>query len=237
MAKHEGKTPDTKAIRKGQKSFEYLCTVDDPNYVCDAECLVHITCTDTPQKAKEKLVKKIEDIFTELQIQKDAEVERFYIGKTFIQEKMKGKMDPLNPSTWTINGISISWSHLKKEDYGKSGMIVIGVITRDQVPPEERRKLTEPESSLTEEEKYTLFLKKILIEEYKKRGDQRLENMTDKPGKTDEKESDGYALYVSFGLKKNETKETKGKGSSGNESVEADLTRGLDVLDLKEKSK
>ena len=91
---------------RGGMSFDQLCRGDVPYYACDKECLVHVTHKDTLQKAEKKLVKKIKNMFNDLQIQKDATVDKFYIGKTFVQSTKKGKINPLNPSTWRKKGIS-----------------------------------------------------------------------------------------------------------------------------------
>lgn len=154
----------TTGATRGGISFDQLCRGNDPYYVCDTECLVHITRDDTLQKAEEKLVKKTEDIFSELEIQKDALVKKFYIGKTFVQSKKKRKINPMNPTTWRKGGISSRWGDHRKEDYGKDGMVVIAVITRDQVPhreiDDERIKKTEPVAS---QELHTLALEQRLL--------------------------------------------------------------------------
>ena len=84
-------------------------------------------------------------------------------------------------------------------------MIVIAVITRDQVPLRE----TEP---AVHQEDYTLALEQRLMHYYKiTKGDKRLANKTFTSGGADKKGSAGYALYVAFSLKKNETEETEGE--------------------------
>ena len=208
---NDGKSVVTTATTRGGMSFDLLCRGDDPYYVCDKECLVHITRKDTLRTAEEKLFKKVEDIFTDLQIQKDATVDKFYIGKTFVQSTKKGKINPINPSTWRKKGISSRWGDHKKEEHGRDGMIVIAVITRDQVPLRKTDDPSKPEPAVHQED-YTLALEQRLMHYYKiTKGDKRLANKTFTSGGADKKRSAGYALYLAMSLKKNETEETEGE--------------------------
>ena len=223
----------TGATTRGGTSFDQLCRGDVPYYVCDEECLVHITHGDTLHTTEEKLVKKIEDIFTDLQIQKDAEVDKFYIGKTFAQSTKRGKINPLNPHTWRKGGISNRWRDHKEEEYGRDGMIVIAVITRDQVPLRETDDPSKPEPTVHQED-YTLALEQRLMHYYKiTKGDKRLANKTFTSGGADKKGSAGYALYVAFSLKKNETEETEGEVTDDHTG---DDSTDLQVLDKPQQS-
>ena len=223
----------TGATTRGGTSFDRLCRGDVPYYVCDEECLVDITHEDTMHTIEEKLVKKIEDIFTDLQIQKDATVDKFYIGKTYIQTWTGRKMNPLNPNTWKKGGISSRWGDHKKEDYGKDGMIVIAVITRDQVPLRETDDPSKPEPAVHQED-YTLALEQRLMHYYKiTKGDKRLANKTFTSGGADKKGSAGYAPYVAFSLKKNETEETEGEVTDDHTG---DDSTDLQVLDKPQQS-
>ena len=230
---NDGKSVVTTATTRGGTSFDLLCRGDVLYYVCDKECLVDITREDTLHIVEDKLVKKIEDIFTDLQIQKDATVDKFYIGKTFVQSTKRGKINPLNPSTWKKGGISSRWGDHKEEEYGRDGMIVIAVITRDQVPLRETDDPSKPEPAVHQED-YTLAIEQRLMHYYKiTKGDKRLANKTFTSGGADKKGSAGYALYVAFSLKKNETEETEGEvtdDQSGNNSTD------LQVLDKPQQS-
>ena len=223
----------TGATTRGGTSFDQLCRGDVLYYVCDEECLVHITHEDTLHTTEEKLVKKVEDIFTDLQIQKDATVDKFYIGKTFAQSTKRGKINPLNPHTWRKKGISSRWGDHKEEEYGRDGMIVIAVITRDQVPLRETDDPSKPEPAVHQED-YTLALEQRLMHYYKiTKGDKRLANKTFTSGGADKKGSAGYALYVAFSLKKNETEETEEEVTddhTGDDSI------NLQVLDKPQQS-
>ena len=180
---------------RGGMSFDQLCRGESPYYVCDRVCLVELTHRDTLETAEKKLVEKIENLFLEIQIQKDVRINKFYIGKTFVQKKAKTKiLNPLNPNTWRKEGISSRWSDHKANDYGKDGMIVIAVITKEQVPPTKEGK-----PAVVHQELYTLALEQRLLHYYKiTKGDVRLVNKTFTCGNTDKKASAGHALYVAF---------------------------------------
>ena len=179
---------------RGGISFDQLCRGEDVYYVCDRECLVNITNRDTMEKAERKLVDKIESLFVAIETEKDVEIDKFYVGKTYVQQNQTSKkLEHLNPSTWEKDGIRSRWGTHKDRDYGKHGMIVIAVITRSQVP--NTRDLIES----TPQEDYALQLERRLLEYYDK--DQRLSNETLKKGRRDSKQSAGYALYVAFSYK------------------------------------
>ena len=182
------------ATTRGGISFDQLCRGDQSYYVCDKECLVHdISNEDTLQEVEDKLVKKIDENFQMIQISKDAQIEKFYIGKTYVQiASINGRyrmtaLNPTEPKTWRRKGISSRWGDHKKEAYGKDGMVVIAVITKDQVPKGDR---------VIDQELYTLALEQRLLHYYMiTKRDTRLDNETFTSGGTDKKGSAGYALY------------------------------------------
>ena len=183
---------------RGGCSFDQLCRGGCRYYVCDRGYLVHITQLDTLEKAEDKLVENIENIFQDLQTQREKKITKFYIGKTFVQANQKyPKLNPLNPGSWRKGGISSRWNDHRKEEYGRDGMIVIAVITRDQVPT--------TAASKVKQELYTLALEQRLLHYYQiTKGDERLHNETFTSGGTDKKGSAGYALYVAFSLSEDE---------------------------------
>ena len=190
----------TAATTHGGITFDQLCRGKQAYYVCDKECLVHdITHTDTLQQVEDKLVRKIEELFTEIEIQRDAKIKKFYIGKTYVQKVKRSKtVDPVNPTSWRKAGISSRWGDHRKEDYGKDGMIVIAILTKDEVPRQE-------DGRVVGQELYTLALEQRLLHYYKiTRNDARFDNDTFTSGGADKKGSAGYALYVAFSLEENE---------------------------------
>ena len=122
----------------------------------------------------------------------------FYIGKTYVRgNKRYKRVNPLNPLTWRKEGISSRRGEHKNKIYGKDGMIVIAVITRDQVPTTAASKVNQ--------ELYTLALEQRLLHYYQiTKGDERLHNETFTSGRSDDTVSAGYALYVAFSLSKDE---------------------------------
>ena len=205
------------ATTRGGITFDQLCRGDQSYYVCDKECLVHnISNEDTLQKMEDKLVNKIEENFRAIEIGRDAKINKFYIGKTFVQKPKRSKtVIPTDPKSWTKTGISSRWGDHKKEDYGKDGMVVIAVITKDQVP------LHQNGDRVIGQEHYTLALEQRLLHYYKiTRKDTRLDNETFTSGGTDKKGSAGYALYVAFSLEPEANQDNSCIQNETRESVE-----------------
>ena len=203
------------ATTRGGITFDQLCRGDQPYYVCDKECLVHdITHTDTLQQVEEKLVRKIEELFTEIEIQREAKIKKFYIGKTYVQKAKRSKtVDPVNPTSWRKAGISSRWGDHRKEDYGKDGMMVIAILTKDEVPRQE-------DVRVIGQELYTLALEQRLLHYYKITGnDARCDNDTFTSGGADKKGSAGYALYVAFSLEENEDNDEQNEFREEEESI------------------
>ena len=178
----------------GGCSFEQLCN-KECNYVCDRECLVEVTQQDTLLEADDKLITNIDRLFQVFQTRRGKEITMFYIGKTYVRwnKKYKRNVAPLDPLTWNKTGISKRWGKHKENIYGKGGMIVIAVITRDQVPTTAASKVNQ--------ELYTLALEQRLLHYYQiTKGDKRLQNDTFTSGRSDMEDSAGYALYVVFSL-------------------------------------
>ena len=221
----------TAATTRGGITFDQLCRDDQPYYVCDKECLVHdISNEDTLQKMEDKLVNKIEENFRAIEIGRDAKINKFYIGKTFVQKPKRSKtVIPTDPKSWTKTGISSRWGDHKKEDYGKDGMVVIAVITKDQVP------LHQNGDRVIGQEHYTLALEQRLLHYYKiTRKDTRLDNETFTSGGTDKKGSAAYALYVAFSLEPeaNEDNSCIQNETREDESVEIDPNESNQVMDI-----
>ncbi len=219
----------TAATTRGGITFDQLCRDDQPYYVCDKECLVHdISNEDTLQKMEDKLVNKIEENFRAIEIGRDAKINKFYIGKTFVQKPKRSKtVIPTDPKSWTKTGISSRWGDHKKEDYGKDGMVVIAVITKDQVP------LHQNGDRVIGQEHYTLALEQRLLHYYKiTRKDTRLDNETFTSGGIDKKGSAGYALYVAFSLEPEANEDNNCiQNETRDESVEIDPNESNQVMD------
>ena len=124
-------------------------------------------------------------------------MEKFYIGKTHVRQKSGGhggkvKFDHMKSGTWKMdNGINSRWKDHKRTDYGRDGLVVLTVVTKDAINPDIREKYPD-----FHQEHYALALERRLIQDYMT--DSRLENKTLEPGRRDSSTSIGYALYMTF---------------------------------------
>ena len=176
----------------GGCTFEDLCNQAElKNYVCDASCLVDLSKTNAVDEVVQLLVKKLEDNIRELEIARNGQVTKIYIGKTFIRQRRKRggshgfqQFDPMQPTTWKKNGISSRWGSHKA--LGRHGLIVLTAVTKELVP-----------EGLNQQD-YVLMLEQKLIHHYKLKNDVRLENETSSEGARTKNLTRGYALYVAF---------------------------------------
>ena len=90
---------------------------------------------------KSKIVGKIRDIITSLEISSEQRVAKTYIGKMYNhRQKTAGghyqDLNPMNSRTWKVGGISDRWKEHKSKDYGKDGMVVLAAVTEEAIPPQ-----------------------------------------------------------------------------------------------------
>jgi len=153
-------------------------------------------------RATDTLVKWVDDTITDIEIQSGKKVVKFYIGKTYVRQYAKRKFDSMNPNTWKLSGISSRWHHHRQEDYGRNGMVVLTVVTRDDVPQQSI-------PAFKNQEMYALALEQQLIIHYAfVRGDERLANTSTHPGLQQKGESTraiGYPIYMAFALDDSQT--------------------------------
>ena len=76
------------------------------------------TTTNTDQdalyRATGTLVKWVDDTITNIEIQSEKKVAKFYIGKTYVHKNKRSKVfDAMNPTTMRKEGISSRWCHHK----------------------------------------------------------------------------------------------------------------------------
>lgn len=74
--------------------------------------------------------------------------------------------------------------------------MVVAVVTKDSILDDR----VAADGYITNHEEYVLMLEKRLIEKYREFDCPKLYNKTTAPGKTDEKGSIGYVVYVAFAL-------------------------------------
>ena len=174
-------------------------------------------------RATDTLVKWVDDTITDIEIQSGKKVVKFYIGKTFVRQHGNRKFDSMNPNTWRVSGISSRWRHHKQEDYGRNGMVVLTVVTKDDVPPQSI-------PAFKHQEMYALALEQQLIIHYAFiKGDERLANKSTHPGMQQKGESTaiGYPIYMAFALDDNEI-------DQGDEVQEGDGEGPYNVTDQSE---
>ena len=193
----------------GKITFDELCKGLVSDYVCDQDCLVTLVDTDTPEQARKKLMTKIKTLFKKIEDSSSREIEQFYIGKTFINEKAT-QFDAGDINTWGMDGISDRWGkhHRTKIDpktkkavvtkkyYAKDGMIVIAVLTKAEVPKRKGMPVVNTEL-------YTINLEMELLEHYiKSKKDPKIANKGYGSSKFTSADRPAFVLYVAFSLTK-----------------------------------
>ena len=175
--------------------FEELCDGSSHGYACDN--LADITKTrrgrvPTIHQAEKILANHVDSCIKTIEHKTGRDIESFYFGKTYINERKNRDFDHMDPATWKFDGgINGRWKAHKDRGYGRDGLIVLTVVTREAIHPRSHRKVLH--------EDYALVLERMLIEDYWT--DQRLHNETTKPGRRDHNISCGYVLYMAFRLK------------------------------------
>lgn len=186
--------------------FKDLCNGTRPGYACDklvnlmedtedSGVKVGMTLNDATDTLIEHVINCIEDIERE----RRCEVEKFYIGKTYVDESKKSqKFDHMDRSTWNVKGISKRFRCHRKRSHGRDGMVVLTVVTREAIPPNIHKNKERVTPEL-----YALALENRLIQHFLiEDDDQRIANDTINPGATNSNSSIGYALYMTFTLVK-----------------------------------
>lgn len=134
---------------------------------------------------------------TDLETQSGKRIGGLYIGKTFVHRKKRRSFNPMDPDTFTKSGISSRWGKHKTKDYGRDGMVVLGVITREIAATLGFE--DDPEGTLgwlSKQEKSVLEIEKRL--QYHFRDDGRFPHGAYHPGRTTEGRAIGYVIYLCF---------------------------------------
>lgn len=181
---------------RGGCSFDDLCRGNEAYYACDNT--VDISHVHTIGEAKVLVVERITTIMKSLSRRRKPK--KFYIGKTYVQGiKARGKgttkeVQHNDPSTWKKEGISDRWRAHSKRSYGKDGMVVLAMVTKDNLTRKQK------ENGVHQED-FAIALEQQLLHHYRiDEPDQRLANETFEPGKTDHGRSAAYVVYMTFGL-------------------------------------
>ena len=180
----------------GGCTFEELCRRSQRNYACDNTVDIR---NISFKQAKKKVIKHINDCICSLEIESDSFVAKFYIGKTFVRRRRKPgggylAIDPQRSSTYRKNGIGQRWREHREKYYGKDGMVVLAIITREAVPLATRNKDVHQED-------YAFELEQALIQHFKTfSSDVRIANVTTFRGGSDNRASAAYAIYMAYRL-------------------------------------
>ena len=178
-------------------SFVELCDGSKTGYAYDN--LIDITetrdtYTPTIHKAEQMLWEHLVECVHKIQTKRKCQLEKFYIGKTNVS-KLKNikRFNHMDSSTWKLDGgINGRFKCHKDAGYGRDGLVVLTVVTREAIHPKPWYQ------DKCHVEDYALTLERMLIEDCK--ADSRLANKSVKPGRKCEKYSEisGYPLYMAF---------------------------------------
>lgn len=163
-------------------TYKRLLQREEDGYICDPECLIMMNGRWRFDTAVTRLQQRINLIIKQIE-GNVGEVERFYIGKTYV-DALDDQLVRGDPQTWDTRGINNCWN---REQY--NNLIVLTVVTWD-LP------------NVRNPEDYTLKLENQLIFHYKQERDGRLANQGDNQGPPGENRHDGYVLYLEVQLRR-----------------------------------
>ena len=174
-----------------ERSFADLCKKDcKPGYVLESR--VTVESSTTIKEAFEQVGIQVCQCIKDLEAGREKKVKHIYFGKTYIRQKQDSRFSPDVPSSWMVKGICSRYIFHSKQPYGKGGLMVLAVITRDSIPENYVQSWC-----IMEPEEYALKLEKRLIQYYR---DPRLYNTTTEPGSTDGGISPAYVVYMAFAM-------------------------------------
>lgn len=129
-----------------------------------------------------KLQRTIEDL------EDNKTITKLYIGKAYVNEKIRKNFDPSDFDTWGRDGISRGWRQLlEKTNYMVDGMVVLGLVTDDNLPKD----------FAASHEKLATNLVKGLLQRCKDDGVEVIR--TEASGKHCKAIQIGYAIFMAFG--------------------------------------
>ena len=190
------------ATTRGGVDFDDLAAEKvSPNYAFNLYGEIDNELSDM-RTALNALSKWLDITIQYIECQSGKRISKFYIGKTYMHGHKGRKFNKQEPTTWRKVGISSRWGIHRNKEYGKSGMVVLTVITRDRVPKGAVK-------AFNNQQHYALALEQQLIMHYAfAQGDERLANETINPGKMKADEAGGsevtgaigYPIYMAYVL-------------------------------------
>lgn len=170
-------------MSRGPQTVTWLCNelqreLGRKSYICDENWMCEI-------RERERYIEEdmneirclMKQLFDKIKKETGRSIRKFYIGKTYVDEREDEDFDPMEPRTMTFRGVRSRFCYHKKRDYGKDGLVVLTVGTSED---------------------YILKLEKKLIKSFS--DSPKLANKSTKPGRKSSTKKAGYALYVAFTL-------------------------------------
>ena len=181
----------TSLSTSGGCSFDQLCNGSLQSYACDN--LIDITRTrdghtPTIREAEEMLLEHVHSCIQSIETERGCKLESYYIGKTHVRKRKKRTFNHMNRTTWRLDGgINNRFRCHKDKGYGRDGLVVLTVVTREAIHPDE---------PYFHQEDYALALERRLIQDCMT--DSMLANKGLEQGRRDRTPSAGYPLYMAF---------------------------------------
>lgn len=170
-------------------SFNELCN-GKKSYVLDDDCLVDLNSIAV-NKVVTKLCNHVGDILTQIE-EKLGSISKYYIGLTGISREAGCRsISHMNPKTVKTSTISNEWKKGVQDSYGKDGLVVFAIITKDVLPNDWPSTINKQEYALVSNQ---MLLHHLLLFS----PDQRLINDTFVVNFA--KRDSAFALYVAFSL-------------------------------------
>ena len=119
---------------------------------------------------------------------------KLYIGKSFVRQKKKKRFDPMDSTTFKKEGISSRWGDHRTKDYGRDGMVVLTVITREIAT--QLGVKDDPRTQRNAQEICALQIEAWLQERF--RDDGRFPHEAYHPGNQSKTGAVGYIIYICF---------------------------------------
>ena len=210
----------------GGCSFDMLCEGDNNrvSYACDNLLDLtekrHTNDVSILNEDTSRLVQHVDDCIKSIEIGRGRQVEKFYIGKTHVHKKKKGKFSRMHSSTWRLSdGISKRFKAHRDKGYGRDGLVVLTLVTRKTIPSTVKKN-----RAAVSQELYAFALENRLIQHFLiERDDPRIVNPSVETGGRDGNKSIGYPLYMAFKLGDEEPVDSSDWDSSSESDSESRL--------------
>ena len=160
-------------------------------YLCD------LSFYESTDDVVSRLARQIDDATSAIERGTGREIRKLYIGKTNVRSWRGRDFDRMDPDTFSKEGISGRRSYHKKKDYGRDGMVVLGVITRKIAASLGfRDDHHSARKWIFKQERCALKIEEQLQSCFSY--DRRFSHKTYHQGKTSKREAIGYVIYLCF---------------------------------------